>query len=77
MAVVLNIFSVYDCVVAIDSHRAMIMRNGEREDLSVHLLLPLDHTEKLDDAPYREGHAVRILTVGNIKRRGSALNLAC
>jgi hypothetical protein len=54
----------------------MVVRNREGEDLAVHLVLALYSTEELDDSPYRKGHAVSALAVGNFKRLVTALNLA-
>jgi hypothetical protein len=49
--------------VAEDPYRLLVMRDGEGEDLPVNLILALDATEELDDAPYRKGHAVGVLPV--------------
>ena len=76
MAVVLDVFPDYHRVVAVDPDRGVVMRDGEREDLWVDLILALYSTEELDDAPHRKGYAVSVLPVCDVERRGAAFHLA-
>ena len=62
--------------MAVDSHRPMVVRDRESEDLPVKLLFTLHKSEEFDDTPHRHGHAVSILPICDIKCCGTALNLA-
>ena len=54
----------------------MVVRDGEGKDLLVDLILALNSTEELDDAPHRKGYAIGILSVRDVERSGAALHLA-
>jgi len=67
MAVVLSVLPIYRWIVTIDPHRAVVVGDGEGEDLSVDLALATDKAEELDYGPDRESHAVGVLAVRNVK----------
>ncbi len=63
-------------VMAIDSHGDMIVRDGKGEDLPVKLFLAFYRSKKFDKSSYGDGHAVRVLAVGDVQRCRAALDLA-
>ena len=63
-------------VVAIDSHGGMIVRDRKGKDLPVKLFLAPYKSKKFDKSSYGDGHAMRVLAIGNVESRGAALHLA-
>ena len=64
-------------VVAVDSYCSVTMWDRESEDLLVKFFFVLHKFKESNNTPYRQGYAVSILSVYNIKCRGTALNLTC
>ena len=65
-----------DSVMAVDSHRSVIVRDGKGEDLPVQLFLALHRPKELDKSSDGDSHAVRVLAIGNVESGGAALHLA-
>lgn len=63
-------------VIAVDPYRPIIVRDGKGKDLPVKLLLALYRSIELDDTLHGNGYTVRVLSVSNVKSRGTALDLA-
>ena len=63
-------------IMAIDSHGGIIVRDGEGENLPMELFLAFYRPEKLNKSSDSDGHAVRVLTIGNIESASSTLHLA-
>jgi hypothetical protein len=72
-----GLFSVDHRIMTIDSHCPVIVRDRESEDLSMKLFFALHKSKEFDNTSHRQGHAMSILSVRNIKRRGAALDLTC
>lgn len=72
-----GLFPVDHRIMTVDSHCPVIVRDGESEDLLMKLFFALHKSEEFDNTSYRQVHAVSILSVHNIKRRGAALDLVC
>lgn len=77
MAVIFRVSTLNHCVMAVNPYESMVMRDGESQYLAVDFLLTADKTEELDDSSYSERHAMSVLAVGDVKRRGATLDLAC
>ena len=58
-----SVFSLDYRVVAIDSHRGVVVRDRESKNVPVEFFLALYEPEKLNDNPDCESHAVSILLV--------------
>lgn len=66
-----------DSVMAIDSHRPVIVRDRKRKNFPVKLFFALHSSVKFDDTSYRASYTVSILSIRYIESRGVALDLAC
>lgn len=66
VTVVFYLFALDLGVVSKDSHRLIVMREGEGKDLPIDLILSPHKTKKLNDAPYRECHTMGVLTVRHV-----------
>ncbi len=53
----------------------MVMGDIEGKDLSIDLILALDSTEELDNGRHCNGHAVGVLSVCDVERRGAAFHV--
>ena len=62
-----NLVSFDHEVVTVDSHRLVIVRDGKGENLSMQLFLALHRLEKFDKSFDGDGHAVRVLAIGNVE----------
>lgn len=67
MAVKGSLASVDHKVMAVDSHRLVVVGDREGQDLPVELLFALFEVEKLDDRSDYKDYIVSILPVSNIK----------
>jgi hypothetical protein len=63
-------------VVAIDSHRSVVVRDRESKNVPVEFFLALYEPEKLNDGSDCESHAMNILSVCGIKCCSTALYFA-
>ena len=75
MAIEGSLVSFNHRVVSIDPHRPVIIRDRKGENLPVQLFLALHRSIKLYDPLNGNGHAVRVLPVGNVESCGAALDL--
>ena len=66
-----------DSVMAIDSHRPMIVRDRKGKNFPMKLFFALHSSVKFDDTSYRASHTVSILSIRYIESCGAALDLAC
>ena len=66
-----------DSVMAIDSHRPVIVRDRKGKNFSMKLFFALHSFVKFDGASYRASHTVSVLSIRYIESRGAALDLAC
>ena len=76
MAVILSIFPIDYCIITVDTHRLVVMRDREGKDLAVDFILAFHCPKELDNSPHRKRHAVRVLAVGDVECCSSALHLA-
>ena len=72
MAIILDILPVDHRIVAVDTHRSIVMRDGEGKDLPMDLVLAFHCAKELDGGPHRERHAVRVLAVRHVEVSSSA-----
>ena len=63
-------------VMAVDSHGPVIVRDRKGKDFPIQLFLALHRPEKFDKSSDGDGHAVRVLTIGNVESGSTALHLA-
>lgn len=63
-------------VMAINSHSDVIVRDGKGEHLSIQLFLALHRSKKFYKSSDGEGHAMRVLAIGNIESGSATLHLA-
>lgn len=71
-----GLFPIDYWIMAIDPHCPMVVRDGERQDLSVYFFLTLSKSEKLDNGPDCKSHAVSILPICDVKSRSATLYFA-
>lgn len=71
-----NSASLNQRVVAVHSHRAVIMRDRKGVDFLVKLLFAPHSSVQFDDPSHGESHTVSILSICNIESNGAALHLA-
>jgi len=76
MAIECSLVSFDHGVMAVDPHRPVVVRDGKGEDLPVQLFLALHRPKKFDKSSYGDGHAVRVLAVGDVQRCRAAFYLA-
>ncbi|KAK5637255.1 hypothetical protein RRF57_012967 [Xylaria bambusicola] len=75
VAVVLSFLPIDHRVVAIDTHRLVVMRDRERKDPPVDLILAPNKTKKLNNSSCSHRHTVGVLAVRNVQCCGAALHL--
>lgn len=63
-------------IMAVDPHGLVIVRHRKGKDLLVNLLLVLDASEYLDDSFHSKRHAVRVLTICDVKCCGPTFHFA-
>lgn len=64
-------------IIPVNSYQLVVMGDGEGQDLAIQFLLAAYEPEELDGSPDSNNHAVGILAICDVQRRGSALHLAC
>lgn len=62
--------------MAVDSYRAIIMRDRKDKNFSVNLFFALHSSVNFDDISYGVSHTVSILLICYIESRGAILHLA-
>src|SRR5450432_3076320 len=77
VAVIGSILPIDHRVMTVNPHRPIIMRYRESKDLAVELLLAPHKSEKFNNTSHCHSHAMRILSICNIKGRSAAFDLAC
>ena len=63
-------------IVAVNSDRTMVVRNGKAEGLLVELFFSVYRTVKLNDPSHTKCHAVSILSICEVKRCRATLDFA-
>lgn len=63
-------------VMSVDPHQPVVVRDRKGEDLPVQLFLAPYKSKKFDKSSQGDGHAMRVLAIGNVESRGAALHLA-
>lgn len=76
VAVISNVLSFDLRVVAVDSHRSVIMRDRKGENFPVQLHFTTNESEELYNSSHCKGHAMSIVSVCDIKCGGAALHFA-
>lgn len=68
--------SINNSVVALEPHRAIIVRGREAKALSMKFLFTLHGSVEPDDGPHCDYHTVSILSVSNVKCCSATLTFA-
>ena len=63
-------------VMAVNSYGHMIVRDGKSENLTVQLFFAFHRFKKFDKSFDGDGHAVRVLAIGDVESGGAAFYLA-
>src|SRR5271163_2996155 len=71
-----SLISIDQSVMAVDSHRPVIVRDRKGENFPVHFLFALREFEELDNSSHCKGHAMSILPICDIECCSATLHFA-